>query len=664
MKNSAQPGERYRFADFEVDLRTGDLRKQGHRIRLQEKPYQILSLLLERAGEVVTREELRERLWPADTFVDFDANLNTSLNRLRQALGDTGNEQIFIRTIPRQGYRFIAAVNKIEEDEKLIEPPTVRTSTVAPPIADQPASKSRAWHPAFPLPGPRFMVAAACLLAMTVGGLVYFRWPGRLAEAGRNPHRGTILVMPFEDLSGDPSQDYLSDGLTDEMITRLGEISPQHLNVIARSTAMQYKGSRKPVEEVAREQHVDYILEGSLRRQGDRVRITAQLFNARDHGSLWTEAYERNASDLFAIQREVADRIAQSLSLELLTPVAHSSAASKPVDPEAYDAYLKGLFELNKRTPADLQKSIMYFEMATQKDAQFAPAYAAMAYSYNVAAGWTYMSPTEAYPKAKAAAQKALALEDSLADSHLANAEVLHDYDWDWSGAEKEYLRGLELNPSSAVGHKLYAEYLTHAGRHQEALAEIRKAQQLDPESLVINGFVCFVYMHARQYDKAIKECRKDLDLDPRFMPAHDWLGETYLFTGRYEAAAAEFKKALELSGNANYFLTGLATAYGMAGKKDEAKKILGELKLRATQMYVSSYGLADVYIGLGDKDQALEMLEQAVRERSADLMFLAGAPEFDSLRDEPRFKTILARIGFPESAATLQQASTPASPR
>jgi TolB-like protein/DNA-binding winged helix-turn-helix (wHTH) protein/Flp pilus assembly protein TadD len=664
MKNSAQSGERFRFGDFEVDLRTGDLRKHGHRIRLQEKPYQILSLLLERAGDVVTREELRQRLWPADTFVDFDANLNTSLNRLRQALGDTGNEQIFIRTIPRQGYRFIAAVIKIEEDERATESSPARIGTVAPPVADQPASKSRAWLRAFSLPGPRFILAAACLLAITVGGLAYFRWPGRLAEAGRNPHRGTILVMPFEDLSGDPSQDYLSDGLTDEMITRLGEISPQHLNVIARSTAMQYKGTRKPVEEIALEQHVDYILEGSFRRQGDRVRITAQLFNARDHGSLWTEAYERNASDLFAIQREVADRITQSLSLELLTPVTHSSVATKPVDPEAYDAYLKGLFELNKRTPADLQKSIMYFGLATQKDPQFAPAYAAMAYSYNVAAGWTYLSPTEAYPKAKAAAQKALALDDSLADSHLANAEVLHDYDWDWSGAEREYLRGLELNPSSAVGHKLYAEYLTHAGRNQEALAEIRKAQQLDPESLVINGFVCFVYMHAREYDKAIKECQKDLELDPRFMPAHDWLGESYLFTGRYEEAATEFKKALELSGNANYFLTGLATAYGMEGRKDEAKKILGELKLRATQMYVSPYGLADVYIGLGDKEQALAMLEQAVQERSADLMFLAGAPEFETLRDEPRFRAILARIGFPDSAMAVEQASKPASPR
>ena len=651
MKNSAQSAARLRFGDFEVDLHTGDLRKHGHRIRLQEKPFQILSLLLERAGEVVTRDELRQRLWPADTFVDFDANLNTSLNRLRQALGDTANEQNFIRTVPRQGYRFIATITKIEEGTDLPDP---RPEAAVAGIAEAPAPRPRVWLESFAPPGLRFILAAGILLALAVSGVAYFRWAGRSAEAGRNPRRGTILVMPFEDLSGDRSQDYVSDGLTDEMITRLGEISPKHLNVIARSTAMQYKGAHKTIEQVAREQHVDYILEGTFRRQGDRVRITAHLFNARDQGSLWTEDYERNASDLFAIQREVAGRIAQSLSLELLAPAAHDAAAIKPVNAEAYDAYLKGLFELNKRTPEDLQKSITYFDLASQKDPQFAPAYAALAYSYSTAAGWTYLSPTEAFPKAKAAAQKSLGLDDSLADAHLAFAEVLHSYGWEWSGAEKEYLRGLELNPSSAVGHKLYAEYLTHAGRNQEALAEIRKAQQLDPASLITNSFVCFVYMHAHEYDNAIKECKKDLELDPRFVPAHAWLGNSYLFTGRHEEAAAEFKKALELSGNANYFLTALALTYGLGGQKEEARKILGELKLRAGQTYVSPFGLADVYIGLGDKEQALAMLAQAVREHSADLMFLPETPEFEVLRSDPRFKAMVVSIGFPDSALAV----------
>jgi TolB-like protein/DNA-binding winged helix-turn-helix (wHTH) protein/Flp pilus assembly protein TadD len=654
MKNSAQSGARLRFGDFEVDLHTGDLRKHGHRIRLQEKPFQILSLLLERAGEVVTRDELRQRLWPADTFVDFDANLNTSLNRLRQALGDTANEQNFIRTVPRQGYRFIATITKIEEP---VEAPVPRPDAAAARVAPETAPKQRMHAGSFSSPGLRFILTGGILLALAVSAIAYFWWAGHSAEAGRNPRRGTILVMPFEDLSGDRSQDYVSDGLTDEMITRLGEISPKHLNVIARSTAMQYKGAHKTIAQVTREQHVDYILEGTFRRQGDRVRITAQLFNARDQGSLWTEDYERNASDLFVIQREVADRIAQSLSLELLAPAVHDAARIRPVNADAYDAYLKGLFELNKRTPADLQKSITYFDLASQKDPQFAPAYAALAYSYSIAAGWTYLSPTEAFPKAKAAAQKSLGVDDSLADAHLAFAEVLHGYDWEWSGAEKEYLRGLELNPSSAVGHKLYAEYLTHAGRNQEALAEIRKAQQLDPASLITNSFVCFVYMHAHEYDNAIKECKKDLELDPRFVPAHAWLGDSYLFTGRYEEAAVEFKKALEISGNANYFLTALALTYGLEGQREEAKKILNELKLRAGQTYVSPFGLADVYIGLGDKEQALAMLAQAAREHSADLMFLPETPEFEVLHTDSRFKAMIASIGFPDSALAVPPA-------
>ncbi len=639
-------------------MRTGDVRKHGHRIRLQEKPFQILSLLLERAGEIVTREELRQRLWPADTFVDFDANLNTSLNRLRQALGDTANEQTFIKTIPRQGYRFIATVTTVDaEAEALTASQETGVAAATTPQTDkEPKEDTQNARQRL-----QFILAAGLLVTIALGALAYFRWPGRSAEAGRGPHRGTILVTPFEDLSGDASQDYLSDGMTDELITRLGELSLQHLSVIARSTAMRYKGAHKTVEEIAREQHVDYILEGSFRRQGNQVRITAQLFDARDHGSLWTQAYERNASDLFDIQREVADRIAQSLSLELLTPAAPSPKASKPVDPEAYDAYLKGLFEMNKRTPADLQKSISYFGMASEKDPEFAPAYAAMAYSFNVAAGWTYLSPKDAYPKAKAAAQKALAIDNTLADAHLANAEVLHEYDWDWSGAEKEYLQALALNPSSAVAHKLYAEYLTHAGQYQHALAEIRVAQQLDPASILTNSFVCFVYMHAREFDEAIKECKRDIELDPRFMPAHDWIAYAYLFSGHYEDAAMEFKRALELSGNANYFLTGLAMTYGLEGKKDEARKILGELKLRASQTYVSPFGLADIYMSLGDKDQVFAMLDKGLQEHSADLIFLATAPEFDSVHEDPRFMAILARIGFPQSALTIPPGSTKA---
>jgi len=651
MKSQAQPAKKVRFKDFEFDLQTCDLRKHGFRVKLQEKSLQLLSLLLERPGEIVTREQLTQRFWPSASVADAAHNLNTSLHRLRQALGDGADEQEFIRTIPRQGYRFIAPVSYVAENGEAS--PAADPDPAGAPVESVEFSNQTEIGPrTFPR-SLRVILLIAAALAVILGGLAYFRGFGHSAQASRGIHRETILVTPFQNLSGDPESDYLSDSLTDEMITRLGEISPQHLNVVARSTSMQFKGSGKTVEQIAREQHVDYILEGSFLRQGGQVRINAQLFNARDHGSLWTEAYERNAGDLIAVQREVTDRIAQSLSLELLAPPVHSSTATTPVNPEAYDAYLKGLFELNKRTPAELQKSVASFELASRKDPQFAPAHAALAYSYNAAAGWAYLSPTDAYPRAKAAAQEALALDDTLADSHFANAQVLHDFDWNWPEAEKEYLRGLELNPSSAVGHKLYAVYLLHAGRYQEALAEIRRAQDSDPASLVTNAYVCLVYLRARQYDAAIKECKTDIEFDPRFVPAHDWLGESYQFTGRYEDAAAEFKKALDLSDNANYFRAQLGATYGLEGKKDESKKILRELKLRASQTYVSPYGLAKVYISLGDKEQALELLAQALQEHSAGLVSLATAPEFSSLHADPRFKAIVARIGFPDSAMT-----------
>jgi TolB-like protein/DNA-binding winged helix-turn-helix (wHTH) protein/Tfp pilus assembly protein PilF len=660
MKNSGPHGPVARFGDFEVYFHTGDVRKHGHRIRLQEKPYQILALLLERAGEIVTREELRQRLWPADTFVDFDANLNTSLNRLRQALGDTASEQVFIKTIPRQGYRFVAPVTKFEDADTAppagpLAPPANEGLPYAPPAA-QPASSF--------LQAFRLALIPAILVAIVIGALLYFRWVWASALAERGPHRMTILVTPFENLSGDANEDYLSDGLTDEMITRLGEIAPAHLSVIARSSAMQYKGAHKSIEQISREQHVDYILEGGFRREGDQVRITAQLFDARDRGSLWTEAYERNAGDLLAIQREVADRIARSLPVELSTSHGRPAAEPNPVNSEAYDNYLKGLFELNKSTPDGVQRSLEFFRLSSEKDPQFAPAFAALGFSYDVAAGWTFMSPQEAYPKARAAAKKALAMDDSLPDSHLAYGLVLHNYDWDWAGAEAEYRRALELDPSSAAGHELYAEFLAHAGRYQEALKEVRREQELDPAFVVTNSMVCFVYTQAREYEKAIKECGEVVDLDPRYMPAHAWLANAYVYSGRYEDAAVEFKKALELSNNANCLLAALGFTYGWEGKTEEAKRILGELKSRSSQTYVSPVGMADVYIGLGDREQTFAMLEKAMQEHSADLMFLATAPEFDSLHEDPRFKAMISRIGFPESATKIPSPRKPDSAR
>ena len=610
MEPANQDTRRYRFGAFEIDFLDSELRRQGLKVKLNEKPLQVLALLLERAGHLVSRENLRQRLWAADTYVDFDANLNTTLSTLRHALGDSSENPVFIETVPRQGYRFIAPVTLIEE-------------RVGGPNADPDGLSSQQEREGTPnaaagdkrTDAPRLLsILVLVILGCVFGWFAYARWLRRPLAGASRDHKLTILVMPFENLSGDAAQEYLSDGLTEEMITRLGQVSPHHLSVIARSTAIQYKRSQKTLEEIAQAHHVDYIVEGSLRRQGDRVRISAQLFKADEQGSLWTEAYDQQAGDLLVVQRDVADRIVHSLFLEVLPSEVRTGPVGNPPDPEAYDDYLKGLFALNKRTQGDLRRSIAYFRQATAKDPGFAGAYAALASSYNVAAGWGFLAPAEAYSNAEVAAQKALALDNTLADAHSAYAEILHEYHWDWAGAEREYRQALDLNPSSAAGHKLYAEYLTHAGRYPEALGEIRKAQELDPASLVTNAFVCFVYYHAREYDKAIQNCSKTVALDSSFMPAHYWRGTSYVFTGRYDEALADFRKASELSEGATYFRTWIALTYALEGKREQARKVLEELRQHPHNVYVSAYGLASIYICLRDREQAITMLARLAR--------------------------------------------------
>lgn len=652
MESETQQIRRYRFGAFEINLLDGELRRQGLKVKLNEKPFQVLALLLERAGHLVSRENLRQRLWAADTYVDFDANLNTALSTLRHALGDPSDNPVFIETVPRQGYRFIAPVTPIVESAGELN--TDPSQRMEEGILNA-AARDQRMHVRTLLP-----ILILVMLGCGFGWLIYARWLRRPVGGVNSDHKLMILVMPFENLSGDSAQDYLSDGLTEEMITRLGQVSPHKLSVIARSTALRYKHTQETLEQIAQENRADYIVEGGVQRQGDRVRISAQLFRSGEQGSLWTEAYDQHAGDLLLIQRDVADRITNSLFLEVLPSPARKGRSENPPDAEAYDDYLKGLFALNKRTQEDLRRSIVYFGQATAKDPGFAGAYAALASSYNVAAGWGFLRPAEAYSNAETAVRKALALDNTLADAHSAYAEILHEYHWDWAGAEREYHEALELNPSSAAGHKLYAEYLTHAGRYTEALGEIRKAQELDPASLITNAFVCFVYYHAREYDKAIRECSKTVALDSSFVPAHYWRGASYVFAGRYEEALGDFRKASELSEGATYFQTWTALAYAVEGKKDQARKILEQLRRHPRDVYVSAYGLADIYISLGDREQAISMLDKACQERSADLVFLATAQEFDILHGDPEFQQMIARLDFPNSAIADAKASKP----
>lgn len=572
-----------RFGVFEVDLRAGELRKQGLKIKLQEKPFQILALLLQHTGEVVTREELRNRLWPAGTFVDFDRNLNTAINKLREVLGDSADNPRFVETLPRRGYRFIA--------------PLALLGRVSPP-------------------------AGKVMLA----------------------------VLPFENLGGDPEQEYFSDGLTEEMITQLGCLQPRRLGVIARTTAMRYKGTGKSIDQIGRQLGVDYILEGAVRRAADRVRVTAQLIQVSDQTHLWAESYDRKVAEIFAVQKEVARRIANSLAIELLP--AQQAALTRPptASPLAHEAYLKGLYYWNKFTEDGSRKGMVHFEQAIKEDPRYARAYAGLALC-NARLGGVFSSlqAKETFPRAKTAALKALQIDDTLSEAHGSLGICRLFYDWDWVAAEKQFLRALELNPGYALVHHEHALYLIVMARLEEALAEEKQALELDPLSLLFNTVLAWVFYFAKQFDQAIEQCRKALELDPNFPMAHWHLGRVYEQKGMFEEAILALQRAVTLSGTSPVCVAELGRAYAEAGHRDEAVKALDELRELSKRLFVSSYFIALIYAGLAERQQTFEWLERAFEERSFWLIFLNVEPTFDSLRSEPHFQNLRRRVGLSE---------------
>jgi len=641
-ENSLRPARRFQFGVFSVDVANGDVRKQGSKIKLQEKPFQLLVLLLDHAGRITTREELRQGLWSTGTFVDFDANLKTTLNKLRQVLGDSAESPIYIETIPRQGYRFLPPVASLECEPGSTgdAPPAISKSADVP--ANSSGTSTVRW-----LFGWQAISAGMLALALVVGGTYALR-PKSASVRKPMQQRVLLLVLPFDNLSGDPTLGFFSDGLTDEMITLLGRQYRNGLSVIARTSAMRYRETQKPLPQVARELGgVDYVLEGSVRRSGNHVGINAQLFRVRDQASLWAETYESGVADILTIQNDVAGQIARALVLEV-APEGAERAPSVP-NPKVYDAYLMGLYEANQRSEPSLRKSVEYFQTAIQGDASYAPPYAGLANSYLLLAGWLLMRPEEAYPKAKAAALHALELDQTLAEAHTTLAEAEHEYEWKWAEAEREFRRAIELDPNLAVAHKSYAEFLMHSGRSAEAIREMERARDLDPLSLITNTLIGFAYHNARQYNRAIEEYEKVIQLDPQFAPAHYFLGGALVNTGRYDEAIAHLQKAKDLTHGASLMSAGLARGYALAGRPDQAQQSLRELQLRGMHHYVSPYGLAQVYAALGDKSSALDMLDRAVNEHAFEVLFLRVDRSFDSLHENPRFDELLKRVGFPQ---------------
>jgi TolB-like protein/DNA-binding winged helix-turn-helix (wHTH) protein/Tfp pilus assembly protein PilF len=616
-----QNPERLRFGAFEVDVRAGDLRKHGLRIKLQEKPFQVLAMLVERPGEVVTREELRQRLWPDGTFVDFEHGLNTAVNKLREALNDSAESPRFIETLPRRGYRFLYPVNGVGEQ-----------------AAPAPPRRRR-----------RVMVWTAVAVALlAVVALLAGQW----WRSTPPPAPIRLAVLPFENLSGDPGQEYLTDGLTEGMIAQLGRLAPEQLRVIARTSVTNYRETGKRPRQIGRELGVDYLLESSVRRSGERVRIASSLVHATSEEQRWSEVYEFALDESVAAQERIAIALARALTVKLLPDEQTAIHRHRLTVPGAHEAYLKGRHHLAKRREEEFGKAVAHFERAIALDPGYAAAYAGLADAYNLLATPEYggIPPREALPRGRAAALKALELDPLLADAYVALAGVvLARPGEDYLEAERRLRKAIELNPSLAQAHHWLGWSLASRGRHDEAIAQLEYARELDPLSSIINADLGWALFLTRRYDRAIEQLHATRELDPSFVRTHYLLGRVFAQTGKHEDAIAAFHRAAELSGNNPVFVAGLGLGYARAGRRQEALRILDDLLERSRRSYVPAYHIALLYVRLEDKEQALAWLERGYAEESDFQGELQEGPELDSLRDDPRFQDLLRRMRFPK---------------
>ena len=641
MADPALPPRLIRFGVFEVDLRSGELLKHGRMIKVHGQPIDVLAMLLERPAEMVTREELQKKLWPQGTFVDFEHGLATAVKKLRQALDDSAENPRFVETLPRRGYRFIYPVNV---GAGLKPAPTV--APVSPPVLWAAMRTS-------PLQW-RIAALAVAVLAATAALVIAFNVAGlrdrvmRAVGAVREPplQIQSIAVLPLENLSRNPDEDYFADGMTDELITSLGKISA--LRVISRTSVMQYKGTTKPLPEIARELNVDAVVEGTVQRSGDRVRITANLLHAPTDRHLWAESYERDLRDVLSLQGEVARAIADEVRVKLTPDVQARLARAHPVDPEAYEAYLRGRYFWNKRTEDGYKKAIAYFEQALENDPGYAVAWAGLADCYNLLANYDFLTPKEGFPKAKAAATKALELDETPAEGHASLGYVKDNYEWDWPGAEREIKRAIELAPNRADFHGLHADFLVSMGRLEDAEAAAKRAVELDP--FAPREVLLRVYLYARRYDDALREAKRMLEYNPDAGMAQPTVSYSYQLKGMYDEHIAIVEKWPHVLGLSAEDMPAGRKVYesrGWQAFKDWHTEQL-EKKRRQGQP-VQLFVLAMANAEANHKEEALRWLEKAYEQRNWTMLTLQRWPAWDSLRSDPRFQDLVRRMNFPE---------------
>ena len=643
-------GKFYRFGDFTVDTDQRVLLRQGKPLPLTPKVFDTLLILIEHSGRIVEKEELISRLWP-DTFVE-EANLTFNVQQLRKALGDDARHPQFIETVARRGYRFIAHVeepldsnvatsgDEFKSDSGLLKPPEIELpgagksdNALKAKTAREISRRSRWKTP--------LAAAAVVLVLVAAGWLLLLR---HRSSARSQPAAGRLMlaVLPFQNLTGDAAQDYFSDGLTEEMITQLGDLDPDHLGVIARTSVMHYKNNQEPLDQIGRELRVQYVLEGSVRRESDRVRITTQLIQMKDQTHVWSREYDRELIHLLSLQGEIAKEVADEIHLTIGDHPRSEPASqiSSTKSYEAFDLYLKGLYYWNKRW---LPQAVQYFQQATAKDPNYARAYAGLADSYALIGGYSGRPQNDLMPQARTAALRALELDGNLAEAHTALALIVQNYDYDWQTAEKEYRRAIELNPNYATAHHWYAEHLALLGRFDEALRESERARELDPLSLIIavdNGQILYF---SRQYDRAIQQFRAVGEMEPNYPRVHI-VNFSYVERGMFAEALADIKTWRQM-GDSPWMWSVLAYIYGRAGQQPEAQRALDKLLELNRRQQIGPPALIWAYIGMGNKEQAFIWLEKAYSQHA--IITLKVDPIYDPLRSDPRFQDLLRRVGL-----------------
>lgn len=622
-----------RFGDFELDRRAYQLRHSGRIVKLERIPLEMLLLLVERAGQLVTREEIIEKLWGKNVFIDADNAINTAIRKIRQALRDGSEQPHFVQTVSGKGYRFIGLVAEASAS------PAAPIETLQDHVeSPRPTGKAR-----------KFVIRWAAAAATCIALAGYLLRP-HLSPQNTTAHRRVMLaVLPFENLSNDPGQEYFSDGLTEETITDLGQLSPERLGVIARTSVMAFKHTRKSANQVGQKLGVDYLLEGSVRREGERVRISAQLIRVNDQTHIWAQSYDREMREFLQLQNELGGAIAEQVQVRLTRQQNLEQTRTPRVSSAAHDDYLRGLSLVNTFRTGDVKKSVDFFQKSIEEEPSYAHPYAGLSQSYSILGDYGELPPTEAYLKSEAAARKAVDLDSGSSEAHSALGWQLLSYDRDWAGSEREFRRAIELNPSNADAHQGYAMYFAARRQLNEASSEISQARDLDPFSLIINMDRARVLFYRRQFDQAVRQLQASLDLDPNFPGTHWMLVKVYEGQRLYDEAFEEECKANGVVAENPRFLAEVQEIHSKFGWKSARQRILASmLDSRLKGKLATAYDLGEVSLVLGQTDKALDWLQKAVDEHHSQVIFLNVDPRFDALHFDLRFQNLVRRLGLP----------------